>query len=86
MRPMIVGTEPTIQRITKREAILNQARILSCARMTFFGLLSVALLALMVTNAAVGGWNTLDVVGVLLFGMMTIYWFALIVIKHRAER
>jgi hypothetical protein len=40
----------------------------------------------MVTNAAVGGWNTLDVVGVLLFGMMTIYWFALIVKKHRAER
>jgi hypothetical protein len=48
--------------------------------------LSVALLALMVTNAAVGGWNTLDVVGVLLFGMMTIYWFALIVVKYRAER
>jgi hypothetical protein len=40
----------------------------------------------MITNAAVGGWNILDAVGVLLFGMMTIYWFALIVIKHWAER
>jgi hypothetical protein len=86
MRPMIIGTEPTIQRITQREAILSQARIFSRARITFFGMLSAALLALTVTNAAVGGWNTLDVIGVLLFGMMTIYWLALLIVKHRAER
>ena len=43
-------------------------------------------LSLTVTHAAVGGWNTLDVVGVLLFDMMTIYWFVLLIVKHRAER
>ena len=83
MRPMIVGLEPTIQRITQREAILSQARIFSRARITFFGL---SLLALTLINAPVGGWNTLNVVGVLLFGMMTIYWFALLVAKYWAKR
>ena len=43
MRPMIVGLEPTIQRITQREAILSQARIFSRARITFFGLSLLAL-------------------------------------------
>ena len=43
MRPMIVGLEPTIQRITQREAVLSQARIFSRARITFFGLSLLAL-------------------------------------------
>jgi hypothetical protein len=45
LRPMIAGLEVTTQRITQREAIMGQARIFSRARIAFFGLLSLALLA-----------------------------------------
>ena len=88
LRRVIAGLELTTQRITQREAILGQARIFSRARIAFFALLSLALLALQLLNPVVfaAGWSTISVVGVTLFGATTIYWFALLIAKSRAER
>jgi hypothetical protein len=88
MRPMIAGLAPTTQRITQCEAVLGQARIFSRSRIAFFGLLSVALLALELANPLVfaAGWNAITIVGVVLFGATTIYWSILFIAKCRAER
>jgi hypothetical protein len=85
---MIAGLEVTTQRITQREAIMGQARIFSRARIAFFGLLSLALLALHLLNPVVfaAGWSTISFVGVALFGVLTIYWLAVFIAKSRADR
>jgi hypothetical protein len=88
LRPIIAGLQLTTQRITQREAIMGQARIFSRARIAFFGLLSLALLALQLLNPLVfaASWSTISVVGVALFGALTIYWLAVFLAKSRADR
>ena len=85
VRSVLAGLEPTTQRITRREAIATQITVFSGRTMIAFGLLSLALFALSVTDALVtsAGWGVMSITGALLFGSATLYWAAMYIAKRR---
>jgi hypothetical protein len=85
IKPIIAGLPPTTQRITQSEVLNTQIAVFSCGYMLFFGLLSLALFALIALQPLLtsAGWDVRSLCGALLFGAGTIYWFALYIAKRR---
>ena len=76
---------PTTRRITQREALATQIMVFSGRKIMLFGLLSLALFALSVTDALVtsAGWGVMSITGALLFGAATLYWAAIYIAKRK---
>lgn len=85
IRPVIAGLRPTTQRITQADVLKAQVAVFSRGYMLFFGLLSLALFALIALQPLLtsAGWDVRSLCGALLFGSGTIYWFALYIAKRR---
>jgi hypothetical protein len=85
VRPVIAGLRPTAQRITQADVLKAQVAVFSHGYMLFFGLLSLALFALIALQPLLtsAGWDVRSLCGALLFGSATIYWFALYIAKRR---
>jgi hypothetical protein len=85
IRPIVAGLPTTAERITRGDAFRTQVTVLSRGYIIFFALLSLVLLALCAAQPLFGpaGWDTLSIVGTLLFGTGTLYWAVLFVAKLR---
>jgi hypothetical protein len=85
IRPIISGLEPTTERITQGEAFTIQVEAFSRGRIASFALLSLALFALFASRPllASADWDMLSIFGALLFGIGTVYWVVLYVLKRK---
>jgi hypothetical protein len=85
IRPIIANLTPTTQRITQSEVLNTQIAVFSRGYLLFFGSLSLLLFALIALQPLLtsAGWDARSLIGALLFGAGTIYWFALYIAKRR---
>jgi hypothetical protein len=85
IRPIIANLTPTTQRITQSEGLNTQIAVFSRGYLLFFGSLSLLLFALIALQPLLtsAGWDARSLIGALLFGAGTIYWFALYIAKRR---
>jgi predicted neutral ceramidase superfamily lipid hydrolase len=85
---LLAGLAPTDQRITQRDALATQIRVFSRGYLMFYGLLSLALFLLAVSQPLLSstGSDLISILGAVLFGASTLYWVVLYIAKRRRER
>lgn len=88
MQRLLAGLAPTDQRITQRDALATQMRLFSRGYLSFYGLLSLALFLLAVSQPHLSstGWDLTSILGAVLFGASTLYWLAIYIAKRRGEQ
>lgn len=87
MQRLLAGLAPTDQRITQRDALATQVRVFSRGYLIFYGLLSLALFLLAVSQPLLSstGWDPTSMLGAVLFGASTLYWLAIYIAKRGRE-
>jgi MFS family permease len=85
VRPIVARSPVSTDRITRSDAFKLQASTFSPRFILGYAILSLLLLALMVSYALFGGegWDASGLVGVALFGFSSIYFIALYIAKRR---
>jgi hypothetical protein len=81
VRPIIAGLTPSAERITQRDMFGKQAQTFSRRYVLGFAALSFMMLALSAARPIFdpAGRDIIAIVGIVLFGLATIYWCALYV-------
>jgi len=81
VRPIIAGLTPSAERITQRDMFGKQAQTFSRRYVLGFAALSFVMLALSAARPIFdpAGRDIIAIIGVVLFGLATIYWCALYV-------
>jgi hypothetical protein len=81
VRPIIAGLTPSAERITQRDMFGKQAQTFSRRYVLGFAALSFVMLALSAARPIFdpAGRDIIAIVGIVLFGLATIYWCALYV-------
>ena len=81
VNPIIAGLTPSAERITQRDMFGKQAQTFSRRYVVGFAALSFVMLALSAARPVIdpAGSDMIAIVGVVLFGLATIYWCALLV-------
>ena len=79
--PIITGLTPSAERITQRDMFGKQAQTFSRRYVVGFAALSFVMLSLSAARPLFdpAGRDMIAIVGVVLFGLATIYWCALLV-------
>ena len=87
VNPIIAGLNPSAERITQRDMFGKQARTFSRRHVLGFAALSFVMLALSAARPILdpAGRDMIAIVGIVLFGLATIYWCALLVAQCRRE-
>jgi hypothetical protein len=86
IRPLLAGLNPTAMRISRADAFRTQAATYSAGTIVLLALSSVALLAASIFKGLASSWDSLSVVGAVLFGAATVYFPILLIAKRRIAR
>ncbi len=87
INPIIATLTPSTERVTQRDMFGTQARTFSRGYVLGFAALSLALLVLSAARPLFdpAGRDLIAVVGIVMFGLTTLYWCVLYIAKCRRE-
>ena len=86
LRPLLGGLAPTQEHITFADRFTRQAVAMPKAIIIIMALISLMLFAGGALVWLQAKWNAQMIGGMVLFGILSLYWIALLVAKQRAKR
>jgi hypothetical protein len=85
VRPIISGMTPVAASISRKEAIITQAATLSHTGLATMEIASLVLFGGMISMGLSSGWDSIAVMGAILFGACSAYFPVLWIVKTRTE-